>query len=67
MYTCPEIANGRQHGGIHVYHVYHAYVFVRACVHVHVYMHGTPPTYPYPPTPHPLTYHPSQGGDPRNQ
>ena len=23
MYTCIEIANGCQHGGIHVYHVYH--------------------------------------------
>ena len=21
MYTCIEIANGREHGGIHVYHV----------------------------------------------
>ena len=30
MYTCIEIANGHQHGGIHVYHVRHAC----ACMHV---------------------------------
>ena len=40
IYTCLEIANGRRHGGIHVYHVYnmfnmhvHAYVRVCACMH----------------------------------
>ena len=35
IYTCIEIANGRRHGGIHVYHVYNMFnMHVRACVYV---------------------------------
>ena len=34
IYTCIEIANGRRHGGIHVYHVYNMFnMHVHACVH----------------------------------
>ena len=72
IYTCIEIANGRRHGGIHVYHVYNMFnMHVCACVHACAYvcMHacmGHPPTHPYP-SPPPST-HPSspQGVDPQN-
>ena len=73
IYTCIEIANGRRHGGIHVYHVYnmfnmHVHACVRAyvCIHVHACMHGTALQTPISiPTP----IHPSaipRGVDPRN-
>ena len=39
---------------------------MRACMRVHVCIHGTPPTHPYPP-PLPSTHlPPPQGVDPRN-
>ena len=65
IYTCIEIANGRRHGGIHVYHVYNMFnMHVR--VRVHVCMHGTPPHTPIP-TPPPSTHlPPPRGVDPRN-
>ena len=63
IYTCIEIANGRQHGGIHVYHVYNMFnMHVRACVHA--CMHGTPPTHPYPFPPPSTHLPPPQGGGP---
>ena len=59
IYTCIEIANGHQHGGIHVYHVYNMFN-----MHVHVCMHGTAPTHPYP-SPLPSTHlPPPMGVDP---
>ena len=67
IYTCLEIANGRRHGGIHVYHVYNMFnmhVCACVCVHVHACMHGTPP---HTPIPIPTPIHPSatpQGGGP---
>ena len=69
IYTCIEIANGRQHGGIHVYHVYNMFnMHVRACmcVCVHECVHGTPPnTYTHL-HPHPPICHPPRQVDPRN-
>ena len=72
IYTCIEIANGRRHGGIHVYHVYNMFnMHVRACVHacVCMCMHacmGHLPTHPYP-SPPPSTHPPPpQGVDPQN-
>ena len=61
MYTYTEIANGCQHGGTHVYHVYHACGCVCTCMHVHVCAWCTPPH-----TPKPI--HPPanpQGGTPK--
>ena len=58
MYTCIEIANGCQHGGIHVYHVQHACV----CLHVHTCVHGTPTHTLIPtPNPHPPIHPPPWG------
>ena len=37
-----------------------------ACVGVCACMHGTPPTHPYPPPPHPPIRHLPRGVDPRN-
>ena len=72
IYTCIEIANGRQHGGIHVYHVYNMFnMHVHVCMHACAYVcmracMGHPPTYPYPSPP--LSTHPPspRGVDPRN-
>ena len=72
IYTCIEIANGRQHGGIHVYHVYNMFnMHVRACMHacaymcMHVCMLHPPHTHTHL-RPHPLIRHPLRGVDPRN-
>ena len=66
MYTCIEIANGRRHGGIHVYHVQHACACMHACVCMceHVCVHETPPTTPiHTLTPiHPSATPPQRGG-----
>ena len=43
--ACIEIANGRRHGGIHVYH---ACACMCLCICVNACVHGTPPTLPYP-------------------
>ena len=55
MYTCIEIANGRQHGGIHFSMIsmfnMHVRACVRACVCMCMCVHGTPPTHPCPPLP----------------
>ena len=59
IYTCIEIANGCQHGGIHVYNMFNMHV--RACVYMCAWY--TPHT----PIPIPTPYHPSaipQGGGP---
>ena len=73
IYTCIEIANGRRHGGIHVYHVYNMFnMHVRVCMCVHMFAcvcaWDTPPhththTHPHP---HPPILHPPRGSDPRN-
>ena len=70
IYTCIEIANGRRHGGIHVYHVYnmfnmhvHVCVCACACVCMHACM-GHPPTHPYPSPPPSTT--PPVGGPPES-
>ena len=70
IYTCIEIANGRRHGGIHVYHVYNMFnMHVRACMHACAYVcmcvcMGHPPHTPLPiATPHPPS---PQGVNPRN-
>ena len=72
IYTCIEIANGRQHGGIHVYHVYNMFnMHVRACVHACAYvcmytcMEHPPHTHAHL-HPHPPIHHPPKGVDPRN-
>ena len=71
MYTCIEIANGCQHGGIHVYHVYNmfnmhvcAYMHIHACKRHH-HTHPSPP----PPIPTSTPIHPSatsKGGPPES-
>ena len=62
IYTCIEIANGRRHGGIHVYHVYNMFnMHVRACMHAWDTPH-TPIPIPTPSTNPP----PPRGVDPRN-
>ena len=72
IYTCIEIANGRRHGGIHVYHVYNMFnMHVRACVHACAYVcmracMGHPPNTHTHPHPHPLIRHPPRGVDPWN-
>ena len=69
-YTCIEIANGHQHGGIHVYHVYMFNMHVHACVCVcaymcmHACMCDTPSHTHTHPHPHPPICHPPQGGGP---
>ena len=72
IYTCIEIANGRRHGGIHVYHVYnmfnmhvHAWVHAGACMCMCACM-GHLLTHPYPSLPPSTHPPPSQGVDPRN-
>ena len=72
IYTCIEIANGHQHGGIHVYHVYNMFnMHVHACVHACAYvcMHacmGHPPHTHAHLHSHPPIRHPPRGVDPRN-
>ena len=69
IYTCIEIANGRRHGGIHVYHVYNMFnMHVHVCVHACACMHAwdTPPHTHTHPHPHPPIRHPPRGVDPRN-
>ena len=58
--ACIEIANGRRHGGIHVYH---ACACMCVCICVYACVHRTPPTLPYPPT---STHLPPPSGDPFN-
>ena len=66
IYTCIEIANGRRHGGIHVYHVYNMFnMHVRACVCMHACMGHPPHTHTHP-HPHPPIRHPPRGVDPLN-
>ena len=57
-HICIEIANGRRHGGIHVWHVYHVQ-HACACMYMCVCM-GHPP-HPYPPPP-PSTHPPAPSG-----
>ena len=67
IYTCIEIANGRRHGGIHVWHVQHACACVHACVCMCVCVCMGHPSHIPIPTPTPI--HPSatpRGVDPRN-
>ena len=54
MYTCIEFANDHLHGGIHVYHVQHAWL----CMHMHVsvFVQGAPPTQAH--QPHTQLTHP---------
>ena len=69
MYTCIEIANGCQHGGIHVDHVYHVqHACACVCMRMHASVHGTPfhtpistPTTSTRPYPHPPIHHPPGG------
>ena len=67
IYTCIEIANGRRHGGIHVYHVYNMFnMHVHVCVHACACMHAldiTPHTHAHP-HPHPPIRHPPRGWTP---
>ena len=66
IYTCIEIANGRGHGGIHVYHVYNMFnMHVRSCVCMRACMGHPPHTHTHP-HPHPPIRQPPRGVDPRN-
>ena len=65
MYTCIEIANGHQHGGIMFSMISMFNMHVRACMHVMhvcVCVHGILPIHPYPPPSQSIHLPPPQGG-----